>query len=227
MNKSFFSAKNITILGVLLALVIILQVFGGVINIGPVQLNFTLVPIVLGALVLGPFAGGILGFACGVVVAIQVIMGLVPFYTLIWTESPVIALLTCLIKTTVAGWLAGVVYKKLAKKNRYAAVFVASVIVPVVNTALFILGCLGMWNAIAISAEGANVFGYILVSLVTFNFFIELALNLLVAPALYRIIKAVGGVSDSEETDGEDVYSEPFILKEENEQDNLDDIKKE
>lgn len=203
MNRTFFSAKNITVLGVLLALVIVLQVFGGVINVGPVQLNFTLIPIVLGALVLGPIAGALLGFACGVVVAIQVIMGLVPFYTLIWSESPVIAMLTCLVKTTVAGWLSGVVYKKLANKNRYAAVFVASAIVPVVNTSLFILGCLGMWNAIASMASGSNVFGYILVSIVTYNFFLELAVNLLVAPALYRVIKAVGVVSDIKESEEE------------------------
>lgn len=203
MNRTFFSAKNITVLGVLLALVIVLQVFGGVINVGPVQLNFTLIPIVLGALVLGPIAGALLGFACGVVVAIQVIMGLVPFYTLIWSESPIMAMLTCLVKTTVAGWLSGVVYKKLANKNRYAAVFIASAIVPVVNTSLFILGCLGMWNAIASMASGSNVFGYILVSIVTYNFFLELAVNLLVAPALYRVIKAVGVAPDIKESEEE------------------------
>jgi hypothetical protein len=51
-KQKFFSAKNIAILGVLLALVIVLQALGGSINIGAVQLNFTLIPIVLGALVL-------------------------------------------------------------------------------------------------------------------------------------------------------------------------------
>ena len=49
-----------------------------------------------------------------------------------------------------------------------------------------------MWEPIASIAGGKNVFGFILVSLVTFNFFIELAVNLLVSPALYRVIKIVG-----------------------------------
>lgn len=62
-NSRFFSAKNVATLGVLLALVIVLSVFGGTINIGTVSLNFSLIPIVLGALVLDPLAGGILGFA--------------------------------------------------------------------------------------------------------------------------------------------------------------------
>ncbi len=191
MKENYFSAKRVTTLAILLALVIVLQAFGATVNIGPVQLNFTLVPIVLGAIVLGRYEGAILGFACGVVVLIQVIMGLVPFYTLIWTESPVIAALTCVVKTTVAGYLAGLLYKILYKKNKYVAVFVASAAVPVVNTALFIVGCIGMWGAISTIAGGENMLGFILVSLVTFNFFIELGVNLLVSPALFRVIKVV------------------------------------
>ena len=192
MNSSrYFTARNITALSILLALVIVLQTFGGAINIGPVQLNFTLIPIALGAILLGPIAGLILGFACGVVVAIQVIMGLVPFYVLIWTETPVVALLTCVVKTTVAGLVSGLVYKAVAKKNRYVAVFLAAALVPVINTALFIVGCLAMWDAMVMIAGGTNILGFILVSLVTFNFFVELAVNLLCAPALYRVIRVV------------------------------------
>lgn len=190
-NKGFFTARNITALSILLALVIVLQTFGGAINIGPVQLNFTLIPIALGAILLGPIAGLILGFACGVVVAIQVILGLVPFYVLIWTETPVVALLTCVVKTTVAGFVAGLTYKMFVRKNRYVAVFVSAALVPIINTALFILGCLGMWDAMVLIAGGTNILGFIIVSLVTFNFFIELAINLLCAPALYRVIKVV------------------------------------
>ncbi len=190
-NEGFFSARRITWLAILLALVIALQAFGGSINIGAVQLNFTLIPIVLGAILLGPTCGLILGLACGIVVLIQVILGLVPFYTIIWTGAPVPAALTCVVKTTVAGFLSGLVYKVLQKKKAYLAIFVASAIVPIVNTGLFIVGCVFMWNAIATIAGGSNMFGFILVSLVGFNFFVELAVNLLVAPALYRVIKVV------------------------------------
>lgn len=190
-NNGYFSARRITWLAILLSLVIVLQTFGGSINIGAVQLNFTLIPIVLGAILLGPLAGLILGFACGVVVLIQVIVGLVPFYTLIWTETPVVAALTCVLKTSVAGLLCGYVYKVVAKKSVYVAVFMASAIVPIVNTGLFVVGCLGMWDAIVMIAGGSNIFGFIILSLVGFNFFIELAVNVLVAPALYKVIKVI------------------------------------
>lgn len=201
-NSKFFTARNVAYFGILLALVVVMQAFGGAINIGAVSLNFTLIPIVLGAIMLGPVAGAILGLACGVVVAVQVIMGLVPFYVLIWTGAPVQAVLTCVIKTTVAGFVAGVAFKALSKKNKYVAVFVASALVPIINTSLFIVGCFAMWNVIYDMAGGTNILWFILVSLVTFNFFIELAVNLLCAPALYRVIKIFD--KDLTEADNED-----------------------
>lgn len=200
MNHSqFFSAKNVATLGVLLALVIVLSVFGGTINIGTVSLNFSLIPIVLGALVLGPLAGGILGFACGAVILFQVITG-AGFYAVIWENSPVITVLLCLLKTTLAGVISGYLYRAIAKKNALVATFAASGIVPIVNTGIFVLGCLCMNNAIVLfqdslpseaGFDGMNVMTFILVGLVTFNFFIEFAINLLFAPALHRVYTVI------------------------------------
>ena len=190
-KNNFFSAKRVTGMAVLLALVLVLHIFGGSITIGAVQLNFTLIPIVLGAMFYGPIVGGILGLSCGVVVLVQVIMGLVPFYTLIWTNDPVVTTLTCLVKTTAAGVLAGFVFDWLSKKNAILAVFVASAIVPIVNTTLFVIGCLFMTGSVYGMAGEQNVLVFILVSIVTFNFFIELAVNMVVAPALHTVYKVL------------------------------------
>ena len=189
MNK--LDSKKIAGIAVLTALVIVLQAVGGTISIGAVQLNFTLIPIVLGAIIYGAIAGAFLGLACGIVVLIQVIMGGNPFYALIWTADPIVTVFTCIVKTVVAGFVAGVVFKTLKNKNERVATFVASAIVPVINTALFVVGCLFMTNSVYKMAEGQNVIAFILVGLVTFNFFIELLINLLVSPALCRVIKAV------------------------------------
>ncbi|MBQ8885156.1 MAG: ECF transporter S component [Clostridia bacterium] len=193
-GKNFFSAKNVTGTAVLLALVIVLQAVGGTISIGVAQLNFTLIPIVLGAVLFGPLVGAFLGLACGVVVLIQVIMGGIPFYALIWTNDPVVTTLTCILKTTAAGFVAGWIFKLLQKKNDYLALFVASGIVPVINTALFILGCLCMTDSVYTMAGEQNVLVFILVGIVTFNFFIEFGLNLIVAPALQRTIGVINRI---------------------------------
>lgn len=190
--KTFFTARNIATMGILLALVVVLQVFAGAIPIGTASLNLSLIPIVLGALVLGPIAGAILGFASGIVVLIQVIEGLSAFYVLIWTYSPFITTLICLLKTTIAGCVAGFVFRLISKKNTYVATFVAAALVPVINTTLFILGCLCMPDTVnMMNSGGENIFVYICVSLVTFNFFIELAVNLIVAPALHVVYRTV------------------------------------
>ena len=186
-RNRFFSAKNIAYLAVLLALVIVLQAVGGTVAIGPVSLNFTLIPIVLGAILFGPVVGGILGLACGIVVLVQVIIG-AGFYAIIWAGNPAVTAITCLLKTTAAGVAAGFLYRLISKKNALVAVFVASGIVPVVNTTLFILGMLCMSKVLADAFALSNVFVFILVDLVTFNFFIEFAINLVFAPALHRVV---------------------------------------
>lgn len=192
--KKSFSSKDIAIFGILFALVIVMQALGGSVSIGAVQLNFTLIPIVLGAILFGAIGGAVLGFTCGVVVLIQVIMGMSPFYVIIWSYTPVITTLTCVVKTTVAGLVAGLIYKLIKPKNEYVAIFTASAIVPIINTALFIIGALCMGDAITafqvqIGNTTGNALVFILVVLVTFNFFVELAVNLIVAPSLHRVIK--------------------------------------
>ncbi len=190
-NKLNLSAKQITGIAILIALVIVLQAVGGTVSIGVVQLNFTLIPIVLGGILFGAKVGALTGFVCGVVVLIQVIMGIAPFYTIIWAGDPIVVALTCLLKTTVAGFLSGLIYNSIARSNKIVATFVASAIVPIVNTTLFVIGCLFMTNSVYTMANGQNVLKFILVSIVTFNFFIELAINLVVAPTLNRVFKAI------------------------------------
>lgn len=202
-RNRFFSAKNIATLGVLLALVLVLQLALGTISIGQVQLNFSLIPIVLGAILLGPIAGALLGLVCGIIVLVQLVMVPTLFNTTLWTYSPVVTSLICLVKTTVAGGVAGILYKIISKKNELVATFVASGVVPVINTLLFILGCLCMTGTIGVFRDelsaipgfenftGMNVFVFILVGIVTFNFFIEFAINLLLAPAIHRVVLVV------------------------------------
>lgn len=199
-RNRFFSAKNIATLGVLLALVLVLQLALGTVSIGQVQLNFSLIPIVLGAILLGPIAGALLGFISGVIILAQLITVPTLFNTTLWTYNPVVTTLICLLKTTVAGGVAGILFKVVAKKSELGATFVAAGIVPVINTGLFILGCLCMSGTIGIFRDelsaiegfenfaGMNVFVFILVGIVTFNFFLEFALNLVLAPAIHRVV---------------------------------------
>ncbi len=179
--------KQLVLMAMLTAIVAVLSYFGGFVKIGGLaSISLTLVPVVLGAALVGPLAGAWLGLVSGVVffaTADAVFwFGLSIFGTIV----------TVLIKGAVAGFLAGVCYRALAKYNRYVAVVVSAVVCPVVNTGIFLLGCLVFFldtvSAGAV-AEGMSVGGYLIVFFVGLNFVFELLVNIILSPALLRIIK--------------------------------------
>ena len=189
----FFSAKRITGLAVLLALVIVLQVFGGYFKIGATSLSFVLVPIVLAGLLYGPIEAGILGFAFGIIVIIQGAMGVDGFTLILLQDHPVWTVLLCIVKGTMAGVVAGLLFKALKKKNVYVAIFVASAAAPIVNTGLFILGSLAfLQDTLKANFVGGQTVVYFLVVVCAgVNFLVELAINLIVAPGLHTVYKVV------------------------------------
>lgn len=198
MENRAFSARTITYLAVLTALAVVLQTFVSQIQIVPgVTLNLALVPIVLGALLLGPLYGAFLGFISGAVVLIQVITGVGGLFYIMFGTNPVMISLVCLVKTTAAGAAAGFIYKALSDKNVYLATFLAAAAVPVVNTGVFVLGMLIMSSPLKHAAaqvglpfaEGQSAFNFIVAVLITWNFFIELGVNLVVAPGIAQVVK--------------------------------------
>lgn len=193
-RKKFFSAKNIAYLAVLLALVIVMQFVGGSIKITPTtSLSFVLVPIVLGAILLGPWAGAFLGFVFGLITLLFGVTGADAFTNILFNGSPVMTTLTCLVKGIAAGLVPGFVYKPIAKKNSLVAAIVASALAPVMNTGIFILGGLTMSGVISANfvAEGSTVIYFLVVGCAGFNFLIEFAINLVLSPAVHRVVLVV------------------------------------
>ena len=199
-KEKTFSARNITYLAVLLALVVVLQVFSGYFKIGATSLSFVLVPIVLGGMLLGVWAGAILGFAFGLVVIFDALGGLDPFTLYLLTASPASAALTvilCLVKGTAAGAGSALLFKVIP--NKYAATFVAAAATPILNTGIFAVGALcmggtlnGVFNSFGIDTTGLSVFYIVFVLCIGINFFVELAINIICAPAIYAVNRVVG-----------------------------------
>jgi len=188
-TPKFFTSKNVVTLALLTALLVVLNLLGTVFKV-VTNVNLTLIPIVLGALLMGFRGGLILGLISGLMTFIFGVTGVDPFTNILFTNNPVLTFLTCTVKITLAGALGGLVYGWLKSKNKYVAVFVASAIVPIVNTAVFILGALAMYNTIA-SNFSEDVLYFLVITCAGINFLIELGINLLVAPAIHAVIKAV------------------------------------
>lgn len=203
-KKRFFTSRNIAFLAVLLALVIVLQLWGSAIPIGATRISLTLVPIVLGAVLLGPLAGAFLGAAFGVVVIAVALTGGDPFTFTLFGDHPVLTVALCLIKGAAAGLVAGILYKAIRKKNEYAAVVVAALAAPVVNTGLFILGALLMSDTLSANfvADGTTVIYFLIIGCAGINFIIEFIVNAVASPAIYTVERVVERAVRSKRTSG-------------------------
>ncbi len=192
MNK-WFSARNIAYFAILLALVVVLQTTLGSIKIGATSFSVVLIPIAVGSILIGPIAGAILGFAFGLIVLLYGVTGADFFTNVLFVNEPVWTVLTCLVKGIVCGLVPGLVYKPIARKNKTIATIVASLLAPICNTGLFILGALCMSGTIASNfiADGQTVIYFLVIGCAGINFLVEFAVTAVVSPALARLVQIV------------------------------------
>lgn len=189
--KKIITTKTIVITGLLLALEIILQIIGNYLQFGQININISLLAIVMAAVLCGPLSAGIVGFFNGVMALVS------PSTAFFMSLSPVGTFATCLLKCTLAGILAGLVFNALKNKHKFLGLLFASLIVPIVNTGVFSICCFLFFRAFLESgaeAESTNVLAYLFVIMIGINFIIELAstvaLSLAVGPVVTRREKA-------------------------------------
>ncbi len=211
-RQRLFSARNMAYFAVLLALVVVLQTCGGFFVISGTSLSFVLVPIVLGSILLGPLAGAVLGFAFGFIVLMYGVAGADPFTATLLADAPFMTVCICLVKGIAAGVVPGFIYRPIARKNSFAAALVASLSAPIVNTGLFIVGCLMISGTIAADFTAAGsmseVVYFLFIGCAGINFLVEFAINIVLAPAIHRVVliaeKSVGNKRRAKEAAAED-----------------------
>ncbi len=187
-------------LAVLTALVLVLQLTGVGIKLpipGTTNISLVLIPIALGAMMLGPAAGAFLGFVFGAIVYITGGVLHLDFFTaFLFDNHPLITAAICIFKSSLAGFAAGWLYRWVSPKKPLLAVFLAAVVVPLINTGIFVLGCLCILGTIKELMAAADIVGqtavyFIFIGCAGINFLLELAINLVLSPALHRIIHIV------------------------------------
>ena len=178
--------RKIVMIGILTAVVAVLQLVASTIKIGPFSITLALVPIVVGAALYGKFCGAWLGGVFGLMVLLSGDAG--PFLAVNVPGT----ILTVMLKGILAGFVSGLVYDLLKKKNETVATYVSGIFTPIVNTGIFILGCFAFFMpTISSWAEGSgetDVIKYIFIGMIGINFFIELAVSLVFSPTIARII---------------------------------------
>ena len=180
------NTKKIVGVGVFTAIVVVLQLLGSFIKFGTFSVSLVLIPIIVGAALYGVGAGCWLGLVFGIVVLASGDAG--PFLAV----NPVGTVLTVLLKGTLAGLAAGAVYKLLEKKNSLVATICAGMTAPVVNTGIFLIGCLIFFmptiNEWAKAAGMENAGKFMIVGLVGLNFIFEFVINLVLSSVILKLI---------------------------------------
>ena len=179
-------------MALLTAVIMALHFSGVAIPAFGTKISLVLIPIALGAMLLGPTAGAVLGFIYGMTVFVSLgVLHMDPFTAFLFDHNPVATFLICTVKSTAAGLVAGLVYRALSRKSSLLAVFVASALVPTINTGVFVIGCFTIYNTIDQVAAGAGYSAvyFILIVCAGVNYALELAINLIFSPALERITR--------------------------------------
>ena len=172
-------------LGVLLALSFIFGFIGNTVAIGPVSINLTLIPIALATIIYGPVEGLILGFLSGILVMLS------PSTAVFISHNALGTAIIVFSKTALAGLVAGLVFRGLRKVNFALAIIVSSILIPIINTGIFAIGCYVFFYNLIFAGVSSNTFIYFCTVVVGFNFIFEISVNTILSPTLVSVIKTV------------------------------------
>ena len=140
-NKKI-DVRYLTQLALLVAIEMVMKAIGlGSVPVGPLYMSFLTVPIAVGAIVLGPLAGVVLGGVFGAVSFLDAVKGASVMTSSLLAISPAHTFILCFGMRVLMGLCVGLVYRGMEKICRRSTVncFVTSLSAPLLNT-LFFMG---------------------------------------------------------------------------------------
>lgn len=198
MNSSA-KIRKLTRIAILVAVIFLLSF------LRPLKLTLVQIPVIIGATLLGPASGAILGFFFGLSEYIQALEGAQLLTTAALNASPIAYTIVCFIPRILMGWLTGLMaagFKKQAGKHqndpkkavsrgilRHGLIgFLGSML----NTVLYLGSFLMLLSEVLSEANttGLGVIGYVFV-LVFFFGMAEAVISAVVVPAVCRAMEVI------------------------------------
>lgn len=173
------ASPRLAVLGMLTALVVVLQTAATFIRFGSFPVTLTLIPIVVAGILYGVGCGALLGTVFGFVVLVMVLTGADSSGQMMLAVHPLLTAAACVLKGTLCGAASAAAYRLLAGRSRKAALLTAAAVCPLVNT-----GVLYLVLALFFDTPWVTVFS----AFMSINFLLELAVNIALVPAVERIV---------------------------------------
>lgn len=150
------------VLTALLTALIIVMAFTplGYLKAGAIEITFITIPVIIGAVLLGPVGGLFLGAVFGITSFIQC-FGMSAFGVALFSVSPLRTAIVCIVPRVLMGWLTAVIFKAVSSKDKTSFVqyLVASITGPLLNTILFTGTLLLLFNNAPIIIQLKEQFG--------------------------------------------------------------------
>jgi len=140
MKKKVFDLTAMMQLAMLICIQFVMKAIGlGSVPVGPLYMSFLTLPIAVGAMIIGPEAGAILGGVFGLVSFKDALTGGSVMTSTLFAVSPFHTFVLCVVTRVLMGYLAGVVFKAVSKLDRKGSwsYFVGAIAAPVLNTVFF------------------------------------------------------------------------------------------
>lgn len=178
----------------LLSAIIVLMAFTplGYLKVGPLSITFLTVPVVLGAILMGPLDGAILGAVFGLTSFIQC-FGLDPFGATLLSINPIYTFIMCLVPRILIGIISGNLMRWFKKKDANLVIsYSLSALAGALTNTVFFVGFLLLLfgNTDFIQSFGENIMA-ILGVLITTNALIEAIVGTLIATILAKTLGRV------------------------------------
>jgi uncharacterized membrane protein len=138
--KQKTNVRYLTQLALLVAIVLLMKVTGlSSVHVGPLNMTFTMVPIAVGAMLMGPLAGGVLGLIYGCTSFYDAVSGGSVMTGVFFQLNPFGTFLLCVGMRVLVGVAAGWLFRLLHKvdKTHTVSYFIGGLCTPLLNTIFF------------------------------------------------------------------------------------------
>jgi uncharacterized membrane protein len=187
------NVRKLTGTAMLIALVVLLQALATIIRPGFIPVNLVLPIIVVGAGMYGAKVGALLGVAFACVVIASGISGAAPLSTLMWTASPVLMVISNLVRGAAFGFAAGAVYNFMAKRKPSDGALAAAIVAPIVDTLIFLLSLIFFFQPILVDMAGdTNIIYHAFIVMAGTNFLVEMLINVGLVSVIVRLVQLLG-----------------------------------
>lgn len=180
----------------LLTAIVLLMAFTplGYLRVGAVEITFIVVPVAIGAVMLGVKGGAFLGLVFGLTSFVQC-FGMSAFGTMLFSLKPAATAFCCIVPRIMVGVIPALVYMAMKKGPlQKISVPVACILAPLTNTILY-LGCMCLFfqnaltEAYGYTGKGGIFFMCWLLALVAVNAILEACSSLVIGTAVCKALQ--------------------------------------